>query len=213
MAALEEASWLVAGLGNPGPGYAHTRHNVGFGVVERLATGTAVGFASGPYESQAALIRVSGVPVLLMKPQAFMNRSGASVAGWLTRLGLPATRLVVVHDDLDLALGRLRVVEAAGAGGHRGVRSIQEALGTIEFPRVRIGIGRPEAGEDATDRVLADFTPEESSVLDRAVARGVEAVRSVVLEGPARAMNRYNVWPTSESDPRPDATDESAASV
>lgn len=201
MAALEDASWLVAGLGNPGQGYARTRHNVGFDVVERLAAGTGVRFSSGPYESQAALVRVSAVPVLLVKPQTFMNRSGASVIGWLTKLGLPASRLIVVHDDLDLALGRLRVVEAAGAAGHRGVRSIQESLGTTEFARVRVGIGRPESGEDAADRVLADFTPEESSVLADAVDRGADAVRSVILEGAARAMNRYNAWPTSDSIP------------
>ncbi len=199
--AIEEARWLVAGLGNPGAAYIRTRHNVGFAVVERLAAEAAAGFSQGPCESQVALVRFAAVPVLLTKPQTFMNRSGASVAGWLARLDLPVARLIVVHDDLDLAAGRVRIVEAAGAGGHRGVRSIQETLGSADFARVRIGIGRPEAGEAAVDRVLADFTPVESSVLADAVARGAEAVRSLVLEGPARTMNRYNVRPTSGSDP------------
>jgi PTH1 family peptidyl-tRNA hydrolase len=198
---IEDADWLVAGLGNPGPVYVRTRHNVGFAVVERLAAGGSAAFAPGAYESQVALVTWSSVSVLLLKPETFMNRSGAAVAAWLTRLGLPPARLVVVHDDLDLPVGWLRIVAAAGAGGHRGVGSIQETLGTADFPRVRIGIGRPEAGEDAVDRVLADFAPEEAAALTDAVARAVDAVRSLILEGPAPAMNRFNVRPRSGTDP------------
>lgn len=201
MAAIEDAHWLVAGLGNPGPAYVHTRHNVGFAVVERLAADASAGFASGPCETQLALVLLSSVPVLLLKPQTFMNRSGAAVAGWLSRLGLPPARLIVVHDDLDLPVGRVRVVTVAGPGGHRGVGSIQETLGTTEFARIRVGIGRPCAGEGAADRVLADVAPEESPVLADAVARAADAVRSLILEGPGPAMNRYNVRPRSTTDP------------
>ncbi|OGB93567.1 MAG: aminoacyl-tRNA hydrolase, partial [candidate division NC10 bacterium RBG_16_65_8] len=185
MAAIEDAQWLVAGLGNPGPAYARTRHNVGFAVVERLATSGSAGFSPGMCESRVAEIRLSSTPVLLLKPQTFMNRSGPAVAGWLSRLGLPPARLLVVHDDLDLAVARLRIVTSAGAGGHRGVDSIQESLGTAAFPRIRIGVGRPEAGEDAADRVLADVAPEEAAVLADAVVRAADAVRCLILEGAA----------------------------
>jgi PTH1 family peptidyl-tRNA hydrolase len=201
VAAIEDAQWLVAGLGNPGPAYVRTRHNVGFAVMERLAAAGAAGFSIASYESQVALLCLPPTSVLLLKPQTFMNRSGAAVAGWLLRLGLPAERLVVVHDDLDLCVGQLRVVISAGAGGHRGVLSVQEALGREGFPRVRIGIGRPENGEAAADRVLADIAPEELPVLVDALARAADAVRSLILEGPACAMNRYNVRQGSDRDP------------
>jgi PTH1 family peptidyl-tRNA hydrolase len=197
--AIGDAAWLVAGLGNPGPVYAGTRHNVGYAVVERLATDGAVGFTPGAHEAQVALIRVTSAAVLLLKPQTFMNRSGRAVSEWLSQLGLPPARLVVVHDDLDLPVGRLRIVVSAGSGGHRGVRSIQETLGTTEFGRVRIGIGRPEAGTNAADRVLADVPPDERSVLLHAVTNAAGAVRSLIAEGPARAMNRYNVRPRPDS--------------
>ena len=200
MAAIEDAHWLVAGLGNPGPAYARTRHNVGFAVVDRLAAEAAAAFVPGPSESQVALVSLSSVPVLLLKPQTFMNRSGAAVAGWLARLGLAPARLIVVHDDLDLPVGRVRVVTVAGPGGHRGVGSIQETLGTTEFARIRVGIGRPEIGEDAAGRVLADVAPEESAILADVVVRAADAVRSLILEGPGPAMNRYNVRPRSTTD-------------
>lgn len=185
--------WLVAGLGNPGSEYVGTRHNLGFMVVERLAKDGSVRFTRGAGDTEAAQIRVSARPVVLIKPQTFMNRSGDAVAAWLARLGSPPERLLVVHDELDLPLGRLRIAAAAGAGGHRGVRSIQEVLGTQEFPRVRLGIGRPEADEAAADRVLTDFTPDEISVAAAMVDRAVEAVRCLIVDGVARAMNRYNV--------------------
>jgi peptidyl-tRNA hydrolase, PTH1 family len=201
VAAIEDARWLVVGLGNPGPAYARTRHNVGFAVVERLAEEARARFVAGECESDAARVRLGSTPVLLLKPQTFMNRSGTAIAGWLSRLGLPPARLLVVHDDLDLAVGRLRVVTAAGAGGHRGVGSIQESLGTTEFPRVRIGVGRPESDEGAVDRVLADVPPEEAATVADAVVRAADAVRSLILEGAGAAMNRYNRRPKSEPGP------------
>jgi PTH1 family peptidyl-tRNA hydrolase len=194
--------WLVAGLGNPGSDYSDTRHNVGFAAVERLAAEGSARFSPGGAEAETALVRLAAIAVMLLKPQTFMNRSGAAVAAWLDWLALPAAGLVVVHDDLDLPLGRLRIVAAAGAGGHRGVRSIQDTLGTAEFPRVRVGIGRPEAGQAAAQRVLADFTAEERPVAATLVERSAAAVRCLILEGVGPAMNRYNVRRKPDSGSR-----------
>lgn len=193
MAAIAEAHWLVVGLGNPGPEYVRTRHNIGFAVVDQLARATRGRFGPGRYRTERAWSDLSGVPILLVKPQAFMNLSGPPVAAWLERLGLPATRLVVIHDDLDLPLGRLRVSARAGPGGHRGVASIQAALGTQVFPRVRVGIGRPGEGQEASDRVLEAFAPEELPMAGVVIDRAAEAVRILITEGQASAMNQYNV--------------------
>jgi PTH1 family peptidyl-tRNA hydrolase len=186
-----EAAWLVVGLGNPGPGYGGTRHNVGFMVADRLA-GSRGAFRPARRESQAACIRLAGVSVALIKPQAFMNLSGPPVAAWLGALGLAPERLLVVHDDLDLPLGRLRISARAGAGGHRGVASIQEALGTTEFARVRVGIGRPAGGADAVEHVLDVFTAGELPTLARVLDDAADAVRALIRQGLAFAMNRYN---------------------
>lgn len=193
MEAVAEAHWLVAGLGNPGEAYTETRHNVGFAVVERLAAESRAVFRSGLQRSRVAFIRFGNTPVLLVEPLTFMNLSGEPVAAYLAALGLPGTRLVVVHDDMDLPLGRLRIVGEAGAGGHRGVASVQVCLGSPAFPRVRIGIGRPGEAEDAAERVLSAFTAAEAVLAAEAIERAGAAVRSLVLEGLAAAMNRFNV--------------------
>ncbi len=182
--------WLVAGLGNPGPAYAGTRHNLGFAVLDRLAAG--VPFTPGRWQAHTARIELEDVSVVLLKPQTFMNRSGDAVGPWLEHLSLGSEQLIVVHDDLDLTLGRVRVVVDAGPGGHRGVVSIQERLGTTGFARVRIGIGRPEPGEAAEERVLCPFTEDEAPRIAQALIDAVLALRTIVAEGAAVAMNRFN---------------------
>lgn len=193
----------MAGLGNPGSAYARTRHNVGFLVLERLAAEARVPFAPEAFQAEVGWAVVSRAPVVLLKPQAFMNRSGPPVADWLAVLALPAERLVVVHDDLDLPLGRLRLTGSAGSGGHRGVASIQAAMGTREFPRVRVGIGRPDEDEDAADHVLGEFRPEEYPLVEEVVVRAAAAVRSLIGEGLAAAMGRYNVRVMPEASASP----------
>jgi PTH1 family peptidyl-tRNA hydrolase len=193
---------LVVGLGNPGSGYARTRHNVGFAVVERLATEAGAHFSLNRFEAEAAAVEMAGIPVTLLKPQTFMNRSGAAVAAWLESLELPASALIVIHDDMDLPLGRLRVIGSAGPGGHRGVLSVQASLGTQAFPRVRVGIGRPLEGENAVERVLEEFTPEELPVAAEMVERAASAVQTLLVSGLAEAMDRYNVRaPVSGASP------------
>ncbi|HWT77609.1 MAG TPA: aminoacyl-tRNA hydrolase [Candidatus Acidoferrum sp.] len=192
MAAIRAARQLVVGLGNRGQEYARTRHNVGFRVVERLAAEEGASFSVNRYEAAAAMVEVEGVPVVLLKPQAFMNQSGPAVAAWLEGLGLPASALILIHDDLDLPLGRLRVTGSAGSGGHRGVMSVQRVLGTQTFPRVRAGIGRPLASENAAEWVLEEFTPEELPIASEMVSQAASAVKTLVVSGLVVAMDRYN---------------------
>jgi PTH1 family peptidyl-tRNA hydrolase len=189
------AAWLVAGLGNPGPAYRATRHNLGFAVVDRLAAEGRCRFRAGRHAVEAARLILAGVPVALLKPQTFMNCCGPAVAAWLAGLGLPAERLLVVHDDLDLGVGRLRLTAGGGAGGHRGVASIQAAVGTREIPRVRLGIGRPPDGLEAADFVLRPCSAEERPELEAATVRAAEAVRDIMLDGLAVAMQRHNARP------------------
>jgi peptidyl-tRNA hydrolase, PTH1 family len=198
------ARWLVVGLGNPGLGYARTRHNVGFWVLDRLAEACGARFGQATDRALQASVALGGVPVLLLKPQTFMNLSGLAVGLWRERLVLPVERVLVVHDDLDLPLGRLRVVCRAGAGGHRGVASIHEILRTTDCPRVRVGIGRPVDAEAAAGWVLGEFAPEEGAAVTVVLARAVDAVVDVVREGPAAAMNRHNGWSGSPVGIGPD---------
>ena len=186
-----EAAWLVAGLGNPGADYTGTRHNVGFMVADRLA-GARGAFRPARHQVEAAWVRLGDVGVALVKPPAFMNLSGPPVADWVATLGLTPDRLVVVHDDLDLPLGRLRVSAQAGAGGHRGVASIQASLGTKVFPRVRVGIGRPPESTEAVEHVLEVFSPDDMLTLSQVLEDAADAVRVLIRQGLASAMNRYN---------------------
>ncbi len=184
--------YLVVGLGNPGIQYAHTRHNMGFQVVDRLAARVGVrGWAEAAL-AHVAEAAIEGRPVVLAKPQTYMNRSGASVARLVERHRVPLERLIVVHDDLDLPFGVLRIRTRGGHGGHNGLRSILQALGAGEFLRVKVGIGRPAGKGDVVDYVLGPFAPDEAAELPAVVERAADAVTHIVLEGPIKAMNRFH---------------------
>ncbi|MBE3589736.1 MAG: aminoacyl-tRNA hydrolase [Firmicutes bacterium] len=186
--------WLLAGLGNPGPEYAPTRHNAGFWVLDRLAAAWGAPLRTDRRaRAETARADVGGQPVLLCKPLTYMNESGRAVAHLARAHGIPVERIVVVHDDLDLPCGAVRLKRGGGTGGHHGLDSIAAHLGP-EFGRVRIGIGRPEAGgADAVVRwVLGAPRPSERADLDRAVARAAEAVEAVLTQGWEAAMNVFN---------------------
>ena len=183
---------LVVGLGNPGPEYARTRHNVGFWVVDRVAARRGLALAERAYRSAVGRGTVGDEPYVLLEPQTFMNRSGAAVRSAADDLGVAPEEILVAYDDLDLPVGRLRLRSAGGAGGHRGVASITEALGTKEFPRLRVGIGRPETGGDVVEWVLEAPSASETEALASAVEIAADAVECWLVEGLSSAMNRYN---------------------
>lgn len=183
---------VVVGLGNPGARYRMTRHNCGFRVVDRLAERWGVGLARRAHSALVGEARRDGTRVLLVKPQTFMNASGQSAASLKRFFHLAAGDFVVVHDDLDLPLGRIKLRYNGGSGGHRGVESVVAALGDPEFLRVKVGIGRPPAGLDPVSYVLAQGDAEETKRLAEAEARAAAAIETLLAEGPERAMNTYN---------------------
>ena len=187
--------FLIVGLGNPGEEYASTRHNVGFKVADELARRHALTFrrGRGRAPSQLASGSIGGQSVALMKPLTYMNDSGVAVRAAADFYKVQPERLVVVYDDMDLPLGRIRIREAGSHGGHNGIRSIITHLRTDVVPRIRIGIGRPAGeGRGATGHVLGGFRPDERPVVESAIAAAADAVELIVAEGAIAAMNRYN---------------------
>ena len=184
---------MVVGLGNPGTGYEASRHNVGFRAVEALATRAGTTFRRRRYRSLFVLGNLHGEELLLVKPLTFMNDSGSAVSAWQQALGLDPVRIIVIHDDLDLPTSQLRIKPGGGHGGHKGVRSIIEALGSADFLRVKVGIGHPRCGSDPVDHVLGPFEEAERDEMKMAVGRAAEAVEVLLQEGLEAAMNRYNI--------------------
>jgi PTH1 family peptidyl-tRNA hydrolase len=189
---MPEAQYLVVGLGNPGPEYELTYHNLGFLAVDRLAERWQARVTRLDCRALAGLGRLEGRAVMLAKPQTFMNLSGQSVKGLLEKQGLTPERLLVVYDDLDLPWGGLRVRPSGSAGGHHGVEDIIRCLGTQEFARVRLGIhpGRPV--RDGAKFVLSPLTAGQKKELEETLGRAAEAVESVIVEGAGKAMAKYN---------------------
>ena len=192
---------LVVGLGNPGAEYEHTRHNVGFRIVERVAARHRIALRhERRMHANFGVGIIAGTETALLEPQTYMNRSGRAVLAALEDCPVdPATDLLVVYDDLDLPFGRLRLRAAGGAGGHNGIGDIQDQLGRSDFARLRFGIGRPPAGEDPVAYVLAPFTADEAAGLDDGLERAADAIEAVVVDGALRAMNRVNAIPKEEA--------------
>jgi len=183
---------LIVGLGNPGPGYARHRHNVGFMAVDRFAERHGFRFARREANALVAVGSFDGSPLVLAKPQTFMNVSGSAVKALLRRYGRSAADLTVVYDDLELPLGRLRVRKEGGHAGHNGMRDIIAAVGTPQFARIRLGIGRPPSGVDPADYVLSSFTPDERPQVEAMLDDAVAALEHLLREGPDSAMNAFN---------------------
>jgi len=183
---------LIVGLGNPGPSYARNRHNVGHQCLERLARQNEMSFGRMMFKAMIASGSIGGTRVLLAKPLTFMNLSGQSVRPLMRWYRASLSDLLVIYDDLDLPLGKIRLRQKGSSGGHKGMTSIIQEVGSNEFARMRIGIGRPLHGEPP-DYVLSDFTRDELMVMDLAYDQAVAAVEAFVTEGIATAMNRFNL--------------------
>ena len=185
---------LFVGLGNPGSAYAHNRHNVGFRCINRFSRAYRIPLEKRWARARVGVGEVAGSEVVLAKPQTFVNLSGESVALLVQRFGISVSDLFVIHDDLDLPLGRIRIGQGGSSGGHKGVASIISSLGGQNFPRIRVGIGRPgeEWEHEVINFVLSDFTPGEMKVIDEAISRVADAMYCILTEGIARAMNEYN---------------------
>ena len=193
---------LIVGLGNPGPEYAGTRHNAGFMVIDRLLAGFPAGRFEERHTASSSVWagKFRGRALLLQKPLTFMNLSGEAVALLARRSGIQPESILVISDDLDLPVGRLRLRNGGADGGHNGLKSIIAELGSSSFRRLRIGIGRPKPGE-TVDYVLSKFEGEEERRFEASLAAAAEAVRTVLTGGMARAMNRFNAWtPVEESE-------------
>jgi PTH1 family peptidyl-tRNA hydrolase len=185
-------AYLIAGLGNPGSEHAANRHNVGFRCVERLAAIHGLTFDKRQKNGRVALGEIAGRRVVLVKPQTFMNESGRAVAALARFYRVPPEQMLVCYDDLDLPLGTVRLRPEGGSAGHKGMRSIIEHLGGQNFPRLRIGIGRPPGRMDAVAYVLQDFSMEEQPLVDESLERAVAAIETWLREGVVMAMSRHN---------------------
>lgn len=183
---------LIAGLGNPGPKYADTRHNIGFMVAERLAQGNGVALKKKGHQGIYGVGRVAGQEVAILLPQTYMNLSGVSVGSASKSLGIDPGDLIVVHDDIDLPFGVMKIRAGGGHGGHNGIRSIRDVLGCGDFLRVKIGVGRPGAGGDVAGHVLKSFSAEERQRLNTVLDNSVKAVEAILFRGVEMAMNEFN---------------------
>ena len=198
--------WLIVGLGNPEKKYAANRHNVGFHVLDRLAAKTGVSITDQRFNGRFGRAVVGQRAILLLKPTTFMNASGAAVAKAARFYKIAPEQIAVVYDDIDLEFARLRLRAGGSHGGHRGVESVIEALGTRTFPRLRIGVGRPPGGMDPIVYVLSNFSPDEQPAIEKTIEQGVDAALSLVSEGLERTMTRFNSRATAPA--RPDAPKE-----
>jgi PTH1 family peptidyl-tRNA hydrolase len=183
---------LIVGLGNPGPRYAATRHNAGFFVVDLLAERIGGKFKAHKGRTDVVEGRLGGRPVVLAKPKSYMNESGGPVVAISRFYKVPLERITVVHDDLDLPFGALRLKRGGGDGGHNGLRSLTSALGSREYVRVRVGIGRPPGRQDPADYVLREFGVAERKELPLVVDRAADAIEALLEQGLEAAQNQFN---------------------
>jgi len=188
----EPGPWLVVGLGNPGPQYVANRHNAGQLIVEILADRVGGNFKSHKSRNDVVETRFADDRVVLAKPRSYMNESGGPVASLRDFFKAPIERLVVVHDELDLPFGTIRLKLGGGDNGHNGLKSLRRSLGSGEFHRVRLGIGRPPGRQDPADWVLRDWSAAERKDIDLHLERAADAVETLIADGLAKAQNTYN---------------------
>ena len=191
-------SWLLVGLGNPGAKYASTRHNMGFLALDGLADREGFRFNKLRFRAWTAQWKVGDQQVLVMKPQTYMNLSGESVGAAARFYKIPAEHILVISDDIDLPVGKLRLRSAGSAGGHNGLKNIIQHLGSERFPRIKVGVGAKPPKMDLADYVLSRFGAEEQKLMDEAFGEAAEAAVMMMTAGAERAMNHYNAKKKAE---------------
>jgi len=184
---------VIVGLGNPGQEYERTRHNVGFMMVDALAQHLGIRNWKNKFEAEIAEGKFGSEAVLLVKPQTYMNLSGNAVGAILRWYKLNVEDVIAIYDDMDIAIGNVKLKKRGSSGGHRGVESLLVNLGKEEFPRVRIGIGRPLPGWTVVDHVLAKFSAEDQTAIDQLIVELIPGIELIVKQGIDKAMNGYNV--------------------
>lgn len=185
--------WLLVGLGNPGDKYDNTRHNVGFAAIDQLAEELRVPVQKLKYRALTQSVELGGAKVLLMKPITYMNLSGEAVGEAARFFKIPADHVLVLSDDVSLPVGKLRIRKGGSAGGHNGLKSIIQHLGTDQFPRVKIGVGeKPHPDYDMADWVLGKFAGEDLKTITQAIERAGKAAACYIQDGPDKAMNKFN---------------------
>jgi PTH1 family peptidyl-tRNA hydrolase len=184
--------YLIAGLGNPGLEYKDTRHNIGFQVIKLWSRELKVPLKGRRFKSRNTRTQFQGNDIILLRPVTFMNESGKSIRSCAEFYNLNTDHILIIHDDLDLPVGKVKVVRNGGAGGHRGVSSIIQHLGSLQFPRIKVGIGRPRRGEVIEDYVLSPFYNNEKEIMKRAIRAAVRACELFVSVGVESAMNHIN---------------------
>lgn len=185
-------TWLVVGLGNPGPEYSGTRHNIGFEIIDALTDQAGIKLKERRYQAVFGVAMLDSEPVVLVKPMTFMNLSGRAVGPLCQQFRIKPERVLIIADDLDLPVGAVRLRAKGSPGGHNGHKSVVQVLGTQEYPRIKVGVGKTDRGE-TIDHVLGKFHPDERPAIAEAVKHAVAATISVVNEGIEPAMNRFNV--------------------
>ena len=185
-------TFVIVGLGNPGAEYAKTRHNMGYRAIDILAESTGTDIRKPKFHSLIGQGRLAGRKLILVKPETYMNKSGIAVREAAMYFDVPSENVIVIYDDIDIPAGAIRIRKAGGAGTHNGMKSVLSELGTQDFPRIRIGVGAAEEGEDLIDRVIGKVPKEEQDVLDKAAADAAAAAEDIVRLGIEIAMSRHN---------------------
>ena len=185
-------TWLIIGLGNPGKRYRLTKHNVGFRVVDRFAEKKKIKLKRRLGKVQVGEGRIGAERIVIAKPLTYMNRSGAVVRKLIKELGIPLDHLVVVHDDLDMGCGQIKIKEKGGHGGHKGVSSIIEQLRSADFLRIKVGIDKPYSPDEGANYVLAPFDHEQIPLIEKSIEQASEAIETIIVSGKTKAMSMYN---------------------
>ena len=188
----KEGFRLIVGLGNPGKAYRRTRHNIGFMVVDRLATVHGISMGENRFDTVFGQGNMGHLPVVLAKPMTFMNRVGPAVSNLIRAFALDTQDILVIHDDVDIVFGKLKIKGKGGDGGHNGVKSLIAALESDVFLRIRVGIGRPETGQDMSAYVLAEFDDQQRALLEAVILTAQTAAETVLFKGLSEAMNQFH---------------------